>query len=384
MKINSILFNIYYKGIFFILFGILLLGILLYKSLFFLFPQSNQSTKNEISIEHKEKIYIINKNSWCKNQKKYFKNNNLFYPISFKCQKNKDGEKNYIYRNGYVSINPNAKANILLCHGFTTNKEDMSLLRYLLQDYNIINFDFRAHGENISSQSCTLGCDEKYDVLGAVNYINSDSNLNKLPLFVYGFSMGAVASILAESENPNLFTGAIWDCPFESTNELTELILEQLKINFNGFKIDMPFKNIIKKYIYNKKAQNFIKLFLKLFASMDTSKINTCIKKISPIKALKKINIPFLLIGCHNDDKAPAKSIENMYLAHEKNSFVRCWISSGRRHFDALFINPEKYIYKICKFINSILSKNYLNKKQKKITIDENTFLINKKKMFIN
>lgn len=383
MKINSIFFNTYYKGIFFILFGILLLGVLLYRSLFLFFPQHHELSQNDVQ-GHKEKLYIINKKNWCKNQKKYFKNNNLFYPITFPCQKNKNDETNVIYRNGYVSINPSAKANILLCHGFTTNKEDMSLLRYLLQEYNIINFDFRAHGENISAQSCTLGCDEKYDVIGAVNYINNDENLNKLPLFVYGFSMGAVASILAESNNPNLFTGAIWDCPFESTNELTELILEQLKINFNGYKIDMPFKNIIKKYIYNNKAQNFIKLFLKLFASMDTSKINTCIKKISPIKALKKIKIPFLLIGCHNDDKAPAQSIENMYFAHEENSFVRCWISSGRRHFDALFINPEKYIYKICKFINSVLSKDYLKKPQKKITIDDNTFLINKKKMHIN
>jgi esterase/lipase len=374
MKLNTILFNIYYRGIFFIFLGILLFGILLYRSLFIIFPQNDKTQK------HKEKMYIINKKHWCEDQKKYFKNNNLFYPIKFPCQKNKNDINDFIYRNGYVSINPNAKANILLCHGFTTNKEDMSLLRYLLQDYNIINFDFRAHGEDISAQSCTLGCDEKYDVLGAVEYIKNDPNLNKLPLFVYGFSMGSVASILAESDNPNLFDGAIWDCPFESTNELTELILEQIHLNVNGYKINMPFKNIIKKYIYNNKAQKFIIFFLKIFGSMNTSRINTCIKKISPIKALKKIKIPFLLIGCHNDDKAPAESIENMYLAHEEDSFVRCWISPGRRHFDALFINPEKYIYKICKFINSIISKDYLKKQKKKITIDDNTFLINKKK----
>lgn len=383
MKLTKIFFNIYYQGIFFIFFGILLFGILLYRSLFLFFP-SNKNTVHQAPQGKKEKMYIINKKHWCEDQKKYFKNNNLFYPIKFLCQKNKDTKNEYIERNGYVSINPNAKANILLCHGFTTNKEDMSLLRYLLQDYNIINFDFRAHGENITEQSCTLGCDEKYDVLGAVKYIKNDSLLNHLPLFVYGFSMGSVASILAESDNPDLFTGAIWDCPFESTNELTELILEQLKINFNGYNIDMPFKNIIKKYIYNSKAQGFIKLFLKFFASMDTSRIDTCIKKTSPIKALKKIKIPFLLIGCHNDDKAPAQSIENMYLAHEEDSFVRCWISCGRRHFDALFINPEKYIYKICKFINNILSKDYLKKTKKKITIDENSFLVNKKKMLIN
>lgn len=379
MKIKKFLLNTYYKGIYFIIFGILLLSIILYKSLFLFFSENKKTSKNEKNTL-KEKIYVINKLAWCNNQKKYFNNNNLFYPIKFPCQENFNNIQKVIYRDGYVSYNPKAKANILLCHGFTTNKEDMSLLRFLLKDYNIISFDFRAHGENISNQLCTLGCDEKYDVIGAVKYIKTDNNLNKLPLFVYGFSMGAVASILAESEIQNLFIGAIWDCPFESTNELTTLILEELKINFNGYKINMPFKNFIKKYIYNKNAQNFIKFFLKIFTSTNTSTIDTNIKKISPIEALKKIKIPFLLIGCHNDDKAPAESIENMYFAHQENSFVRCWISSGRRHFDALFLNPEKYMYKISKFIEDILNKNYINKIKKKITIDENSFLINKKK----
>jgi predicted alpha/beta-fold hydrolase len=382
MKINKLFLNIYYKTIFFILCFIFIIGIFLYRSLFILFWNTSDTNKNDII--NKEKIYVINKKNWCDKQKKYFQKDSLFYPIKFKCQKNKDASNSTIDRFGYVSVNKNAKATILLCHGFTTNKEDMSLFRYLLHDYNIVNFDFRAHGENIASQSCTLGCDEKYDVLGAINYIATDNNLNKSPLFVYGFSMGAVASILAESEHPNLFMGAIWDCPFESTNELRDLILEQLKISFNGYKIDMPFKNFIKKYIYNNQAQHFIKVFLKIFFGIDATKINTCIKKISPIKALKKITIPFLLIGCHNDDKAPAESIENMYYAHEEDSFVRCWISSGRRHFDALFINPEKYIYKINKFINSVLSKEYKNKIKKKITIDENSFLVNKKRIVAN
>ena len=58
MKLNTILFNIYYRGIFFIFLGILLFGILLYRSLFIIFPQNDKTQK------HKEKMYIINKKHW--------------------------------------------------------------------------------------------------------------------------------------------------------------------------------------------------------------------------------------------------------------------------------------------------------------------------------
>lgn len=370
MKIKSIFFNITFKGILFLCVGFFLIGILLYRSI--------ELISNSKRVE-KEKIYIINKNNWCKEQTKYLYHK-IFYPIRIASIKNEYKSDTIIYRDGYVNINPKAKANILICHGFTTNKEDMFILRFLLKDYNIISFDFRAHGENISYQSCTLGCDEKYDVIAAANYVKKDPRLSHLPLFVYGFSMGAVASILAQSEHKNLFVGAIWDCPFQSTNELTNIALQYFKININGYNINLPLRNIIKKYIYNKNAQQYIQFFLRLFSSMDSTGIQTCIKNISPIEALEKVTIPFLLIGCHNDDKAPAESICKMYQAHKKNTFSRCWISAGRGHFDALFINPEKYIHKINKFIDSILSRKYQKKKLKKIIIDENTFLINKKR----
>lgn len=367
------MFYPYYKIIILLIITIFFLGILLYRSLFLISLEPNNIIK--------EKIYVFNKEEWCQKQKKYFLKNSLFYPIIFKSKKKSDDNNELpISRNGYVSINPQATANILLCHGFMTNKEDMSLLRYFFQDYNVINFDFRAHGENISNQYCTLGHDEKYDVIGAVNYIKTDPNLKDLPIFVYGFSMGAVASILAVSENKNLFAGAIWDCPFESTKELSNLILDKLKLSFYGYNIDFPFKNIIKKYIYNYNAQFWIKLFFKFFSTMDGTKVNMIIKKISPLKALRNIRIPFFLIGCHNDDKVPVEAIKNMFYQHREDSFVRCWISPGRRHFDALFMSPEKYFGKIKKFIDEVLTGKVHNRVQKKIKIDPCTYYINCKK----
>jgi pimeloyl-ACP methyl ester carboxylesterase len=365
------------RGIIFIFIGIFFFGIFVYRSLFIINSQYRNSYR-----ENREQFF--NKEKWCEEQKKYFPKGTLFYPIAFTSQseeknKNQKGSEDIILRNGYVRVTPQARATILICHGFMTNKEDMFLLRYFFKDFNVVTFDFRAHGENASLQRCTLGYDERHDVIAAAKYIKSDQNLKDLPLFVYGFSMGAVASIFAQGEE-DLFDGAIWDCPFESTNELTNQALSRLKCNFFGFDINFPLKNAIKKYIYSEKAQKFITLLFKFFARLDGTNINMLIKKSSPLKSLKNITIPFFLIGCHNDDKAPASSIENMFYQHEENSFVRCWISEGRRHFDAIFINPEKYIYKIKKFIFDVLDKKINNKKRKKIEIDDCIYRQNNKK----
>jgi len=347
-------------------------GVLFYQSIFF--TDKYKSKYNE----YNEKIYVINKNQWCQQQKKFFPHNSQYYPIQVTTKKNDHNASYTFERHGYVYINPSAKANILLCHGYMTSKEDMNILRCLLNEYNIISFDFRAHGENISSQYCTLGCNEKHDVIALAQYIRKEENLKDLPLFVYGFSMGSVASILAESEYPGLFDGAIWDCPFQSTNHLTEIALNNIKWMINGYQIDIPIKKIIQKYIYNKSTQACILYILKLFTAMDSTGINTCIKNIAPIEALSQITIPFFLIGCFNDDKAPAESILTMYQANKQNIYSKCWISSGRRHFDAFFLHPEQYIFEIKNFINAILQKKHLNK-AKEIIIDDNCFLVNKK-----
>ena len=370
IRIKKIIFYFLNNKLFTIFFALsFVVSILFYQAVFFV---------DKINSHGNEAIYVINKNKWCEGQRKYFLKDSNFYPVQFKSNKNSRDLNKSLERSGYVYYNPKAKANILLCHGYMTSKEDMNVLRYLLNEYNIISFDFRAHGEGISSQYCTLGCYEKYDVIACVEYIKSDKNLKNLPLFVYGFSMGSVASILAENEHPNLFDGAIWDCPFQSTNHLTEIALNNIKWKVNGYQIDIPIKKIIQKYIYNKSMQSFIQYFLKLFASMDSTVINTCIKNISPIEALSQIKIPFLLIGCFNDDKAPPESIVKMYQSNKHDIYSRCWISPGRRHFDSFFLHPEQYIAEIKGFINIVLRGEHIHK-NKEIIIEENVFLVNKK-----
>ena len=71
-----------------------------------------------------------------------------------------------------------------------------------------MTFDFRGHGKNNEGQYCTFGRDEALDVIAAVKFIKSDPELQKLPLFVYGFSMLGNASngIIDEQQERCLWT----------------------------------------------------------------------------------------------------------------------------------------------------------------------------------
>ena len=119
-----------------------------------------------------------------------------------------------IARKGILFKRPNAKATVLICHGFMCDKFDISFLHLMFQDYNSMTFDFRAHGEDIENQACTFGRDEAYDVIAAANFIKNHQELKNKPLYVYAFSMGAAASIIAQAQDKKLFNAMILDCPF--------------------------------------------------------------------------------------------------------------------------------------------------------------------------
>jgi len=356
--------NDYLISLFFIFSGIICLCILFYRGLFII----SKNNKNQCD-QNKEKILISHDKDWYQKQKKYLKGGKLI-PISFESIENKKNKDQKIKRNGLLMLKDHAKATILICHGFMTSKEDMSLLRYIFSDYNVLTFDFRAHGEECSDQLCTLGRNEKYDVIGAVKFIKKHPKLKNKPLFVYAFSMGAVASIMAESEEQNLFKGAILDCPFESTADLIERAFRKMKINLFGFNIDLPGLNFIKRYFYHSYIQDLIKFMLRVFAKMDATQISTMFKPVSPKEAITNVKIPLFLISCHNDEKAPPSALYSIYENAKSSKYKRLWISTGRKHFDSFFTNPEKYTYKINSFIKKILSGNYEKKEKNKIKED--------------
>jgi len=289
--------------------------------------------------------------------------------ISFTARLNEEGSER-IERKGLLVRRPHARAVVLICHGFMCNKDDVRFLRgTLFPRYTTLSFDFRAHGECIGGQTCTFGMLEKADVIGAVEFIRSQPDLRNKPLIVYGFSMGAVASILAQSERENLFDAAIWDCPFDSTDNVIRRLLDNLNISIAGYEFGLPGKFIFQKYAYNGYVQDMLKKALKTIANLDSFAVNTMMMPVNTVEAAQVITIPAFFIVCKRDNKAPVNAVMDVYSSTQ--GIKRLWVTNGRYHFDSFFYNPERYTYQVNQFIESVLSGEIEEEDSEIIMVDE-------------
>lgn len=303
-------------------------------------------------------------------QNKYIYSEGSLERISFHSAKDSDSTET-IMRDGFLLKRKNAKAIVFILNGFMCTKFDSAFLRaFLFPDFHVVTFDFRAHGENVDEcQCCTFGRDEAHDVIAAVNYIKSRPDLKNLPRIAYGFSMGAVAAIEAQAANPDLFDMMILDCPYDRSKNVIKKGLENMQFSVCGYSFALPCRSFLEKYAFHPYIQSLLKTLLKTVASMDATTTNTYIYPVNPINSIKKITVPIQGIHCYNDEKVPVYAARNLF----KNAagYKRLWITAGRRHFDSFFYNPEKYAYKVKRFIKSVLDKSYLKKKQQKITEDK-------------
>lgn len=86
-------------------------------------------------------------------------------------------------------------ATVVLLHGFSGNRlSDLALyVPWLASRYNVLQFDFRGHGESQASH-VTLGGRERLDVQAAFEFCR---RRDLSPVALYGISMGAAIAIVA-------------------------------------------------------------------------------------------------------------------------------------------------------------------------------------------
>lgn len=258
-----------------------------------------------------------------------------------------------ITRNGMLVRYPHAKATVLVCHGFMCDRFDVGLLRQVFpKDYNIMTFDFRAHGENREGQCCTFGHNEAEDVIAAGRFLRNHPDLKDKPLFVYGFSMGAVASIEAQSQ-ANLFDAMILDCPFDSTENVIKRGLSSMKITVLGYEFAVPGRGYLEQYAFHPYVQSLVKSLLKTVANFDPQDIQISLHPCNPVESVKKISVPCFFIHCRNDEKVPLEAVKDVFAG--ANGPKKLWVTNGRRHFDSYFYNPEKYARQVKSFLKLAL-----------------------------
>ena len=257
-------------------------------------------------------------------------------------------------RNGELIIRPQAKATVLLAHGFKHDKRHSKALRVLFPHYNTIIFDFRAHGDKAHGQTCSFGAQEVREVKAAADFVTSHPSLKNLPLFGYGVSMGAVALIEAQSQF-NLFEGIILDSPFESMEYVVKRGLTKITYSLFGWDVLKPIRYLLERVMFSPYADWVLRFLLRNAAGMDTHTTATSLRPVEPIKSIKSITIPTLVIGCNQDHVTPPEIVARVYKEALHRSLSELWLVDGKGHVDAFFSHPEQYIKKVNEFITNVL-----------------------------
>lgn len=286
------------------------------------------------------------------------------------CPKESHESPKKIFRKGILARSDDAKATILVCHGFMCDKHDVGLLRKIFKrsQFNVMTFDFRAHGEDSEGQYCTFGRDEALDVIAAARFLRNHPELQDKPLFCYGFSMGAVSAIEAQAL-ASLFDAMILDCPFDSSEKVIKTGLSGLTCSLFGYEFSMPGKDLLQRYAFHPYVQSLVKAILKTVAQMDATGVNTNFCPLYPAESVKKITVPLFFIHCKNDQKVGVDQVKRVY--YGAPGYKRLWITNGRRHYDSFFYNPEKYTEMIRQFYHQVMNGDIYDMPQAEIIEDD-------------
>lgn len=264
-----------------------------------------------------------------------------------------------------------AVGTVLICHGFMGNQRDSTILRRLFPKgkFNCMTFDFRAHGpkSKCSGQYCTFGRDESCDVSAAAKFLKEHPSTKNLPLFVYGFSMGAVAAIQAQSKEP-LFNAMVLDCPFDSSVNTIKRSLDNVKFSLFGYEFNMPGRDLLGNYAFHPYIQSLVKKVLRAVAGLDPRNIDIHLCPVEPKESIRTVDIPCFFIHCKNDDRISVDAIRSVFNAAQ--GYKTLWLTNGRWHFDSYFYNPEKYTERVRQFLDDVLLESLPDHKNNKIITD--------------
>lgn len=102
---------------------------------------------------------------------------------------------------------------VVFSHGYGASKAQVLGVAEFLHEagYAVAAFDFRAHGDSGGSYT-TLGIDEANDVRAAVGFAATRPEVDTGKIVLFGWSMGAVASLNAASSLP--VAAIVVDSPF--------------------------------------------------------------------------------------------------------------------------------------------------------------------------
>jgi fermentation-respiration switch protein FrsA (DUF1100 family) len=212
-----------------------------------------------------------------------------------------------------------ARATVILCHGYPADRSDVNALIPFLHDagYDVLAFDFRRLGESGGAMT-TIGLREPMDLHGAVTYAKSRSGK---PVGVLGVSMGAATALMEAAEDPRV-AAVVADSPYASLD------------------VQVP--------------RRFGRGFAARVAGRYACWLGGCligepVAHASPLRPFPTISArPLLLI--HGDADTPIPHSDTRALFAAAGEPKSLWISPGSRHIQAFNDHRAEYERRVLAF----------------------------------
>lgn len=225
----------------------------------------------------------------------------------------------------------NSKGTIIICHGYSGNK-DTELLKFApflnKAGYNTLFFDFRGHGES-GGDYTSLGYYEVQDLLGAIEYLKKRNDIDSQKIGIIGTSMGAATSLLACAKTKDVKV-LIEDSGFST---IKEGISSALK-NYGLPRFLIPFASFL------------------IHRAMGWH-LNFPIEEGEPIRFLKNISCALLIIHGESDSLIPVRNAYRIY--QEAPPPKEIWVTKGVEHAQTYFFFKEEYERRVLEFFEKYL-----------------------------
>ncbi|HLZ29758.1 MAG TPA: alpha/beta hydrolase [Chloroflexota bacterium] len=219
---------------------------------------------------------------------------------------------------------------VVLCHGIGTGRRECLpiALRFAAAGYNVLCFDFRAHGRS-DGQFSSVGLHETNDVIGGVQYLKQRPEVDPKRIGVVGFSMGAVATIQAAAQCADI-AAVVADSAYAS-------FLEAVRYSFRVV-ARLPHFPIASVAMH----------WAKWLVHVDPSALR-------PVDVIGRISPrPILVTHGTLDEIVPLNHAYTLFKAAEEPKEL--WIVPGARHVEARDLDPDDYFERIERFLGQALN----------------------------
>jgi fermentation-respiration switch protein FrsA (DUF1100 family) len=230
----------------------------------------------------------------------------------------------------FPAAGPQRAPAIVLCHGIWTGRRECLplALRFWAAGYNVLCFDFRAHGLS-GGRFTSVGHHETNDVLGAVEYLQQRAEVDADRIGVIGFSMGAAASIQAAARSPRI-AALVADSAYAS-------FLDAAKYSFRVV-------TRVPHFPIASLAMHWAKWIMHVDAS-----------QLRPVDVIAHISPrPIMITHGALDEIVPVNHAHTLFKAAQEPKEL--WIVPGAHHVGARDTDPEGYFARIEGFLRQALT----------------------------